>query len=269
MAGGGSYADIINAAPFMAGKEYMGKKDIVDRPYFSDCRRFAELMNEVLYHGEEILLPENLILQKRKNPSLSSTCGEMERDVLMKDVEHNICYGIEIETESDYGMSERVMTYDTCEYEYQMREIDREHREQKDYQSYQEKKSRMKKSDILFPTVTAVLYLGEGRWQGSRKLSQMFHVPAELRKLLGVNLQEYSFPLIEADYMNPEEYRTDLKEFFQAMQCRRDRLKLERLFRTEVFQHLSPETERTIARHLHVNRLVHKMEKDEIAIAGR
>lgn len=242
----------------------MGTKDIVDRPYFSDGQRFAELMNMVLYQGEELLLPENLVLQRRKYPSLSSLCGEIERDILIRDVRQNICYGMEIETESDYSMPQRVITYDACEYEYQMKEIDREHREKRDYQSYRERKSRMKESDILLPTVTVVLYLGEGHWQGRRRLSQMFGMPEEQRKILGMKLHDYDFPVIEADYVAAEGYRTDLREFFQAMQCRRDRAKLRELLQTERFQSLTLETERTIARHLNVKSLLYKMEKEEL-----
>ncbi|MDE5893547.1 MAG: hypothetical protein K2H45_11555, partial [Acetatifactor sp.] len=197
-------ADRAITAFFTAGKGYMGTKDIVDRPYFSDCRRFAELMNVALYQGEDVLQSENLVLLKRRYPSLSSPCGELERDILIRDIVQNICYGLEIETESDYSMPERVITYDVCEYEYQMKEIDKEHREKRDYQCYRERKSRMKEKDNLLPTVTVVLYLGEGHWQGRRRLSQMFHMPAERRKSLGVNLYDYDFPLIEADYVRSE-----------------------------------------------------------------
>ncbi|MDE6517154.1 MAG: hypothetical protein K2L18_04810 [Acetatifactor sp.] len=236
----------------------------MDRPYFSDFERFAELMNVALYHGERVLRAEDLVLQRRKYLSLSSTYGEMERDVLMKDARQNIYYGIEIETESDYSMPQRVMAYDTCEYEYQMKELDRGHRDRKDYQGYRERKSRMKERDFLLPTVTVVLYLKEGHWEGRRKLSQLFRVSGESRKLLGGKLHDYSFPLIEADHVNPEDYSTDLKEFFQAMQCRRDREKLKALFQTEAFLCLSTETAHTIARHLHIERLIYKMEREEL-----
>ena len=242
----------------------MGKKDIADRPYFSDRRRFAELINATLYHGENVLLPESLTLLRRKYPSLTSSSGELERDILIMDKGQNICYGIEIETESDYSMPERVITYDACDYEYQMKEIDRGHRERKDYQCYQERKSRMKVDDILLPTITTVLYLGEGHWKGRRKLSQMFRLPQETRSLLGANLSEYSFPLIEADYVNLEYFGTDLREFFQAMQYRRDKTRLKILFQTDAFMHLCPETEHVIARHLHIQRLLHKMETEDL-----
>ena len=51
LAGSDVVADRAITAFFTAGKGYMGTKDIVDRPYFSDCRRFAELMNVALYRG--------------------------------------------------------------------------------------------------------------------------------------------------------------------------------------------------------------------------
>jgi len=257
-------ADITAVLPFTSGKGYMGKKDIVDRPYFSDRQRFAELVNAAIYHGENVLLPGSLTPLRRKYPSLASGSGELERDVLMKDTAHNICYGIEIETESDYGMPQRVITYDACDYEYQMKEIDRGHRARKDYRNFREKKSRMRESDFLLPTITIVLYLGEGHWQGRRKLSQMFRLPAASRDLLGANLQDYCFSLVEADYVDPAHYRTDLCNFFQAMQCRGDRDKLKSLFRTEAFRHLDTDTEHAIAGHLHIERLLYKMEKEEL-----
>ena len=133
MAGCNVAVSIIAALRFIAGKECMGKRDMADRQYFSDCRRFAELVNIMLYHGRPIVLPENLVLQKRKYPSLSSGNSEIERDVLMEDVSRNICYGLEIETVSDLGMPERVMIYDACEYAYQVKEIDRGHRTREDY----------------------------------------------------------------------------------------------------------------------------------------
>lgn len=241
----------------------MGKKDIVDKPYFSDCERFAELMNAALYHGQMILRPEDLVLQRRKYLSLANACSEVERDVLMMDIRRNIYYGMEIETESDYSMPQRVMTYDVCEYEYQVKGIDRGHRDKKDYRSYCERKSRMKERDFLLPIITVVLYLKEGHWKGRRKLSQMFRVSMESRELLRDHLPEYVFPLIEADYVNPIDYGTDLREFFQAMQCRRDKGKLKALLQTERFQNLSQETESVIATHLHISGLTHKMKKEE------
>ncbi len=228
----------------------MGKKDILDKKFFEDRERFAELVNTELYHGKKILIPEKMELLRRSYPSIASVSGEKTRDVMMLDTGQNICYGLEIETESDHSMPERVMTYDASEYECQIRELDKSHRERKEYKDYRSRKSRMKENDFLLPTVTMVLYLGEGQWQGKRKLLELFGIPKEIRQQLGRFLRNYEFPLIEANSVDPENYDTDLREFFQAMQCRGDLARLEEMFRMENGRSISRETELVIAAHL-------------------
>lgn len=244
----------------------MGKLDRKDRPFFSDAERFAELININLYQGEKILIPENLRLLQRKYPSLGSESGEKERDVLMLDEEHHICYGLEIETESDYSMPERVLVYDACEYEYQIRLIHKEHIRKKDYNHYREKKSRMKERDLIFPVITVVLYLGEEVWTGRNALMQMFHKAVKADTISGEYVREYGFPLIEVQKVTPEAYQTDLREFFQAMHCRGDRKHMMQLLQTEQFQKLSDETEQAIAVHLYMKGLTEKMEKEGMSM---
>ncbi len=239
----------------------MGKKDILDKKFFEDRKRFTELVNVELYRGTKILIPQKMELLKRSYPSIVSASGEKKRDVMMLDHRQNICYGLEIETESDYSMPERVMTYDASEYEYQIRELDKSHREGKEYQDYCSKKSRLKKNDFLFPTVTIVLYLGEGQWQGKRKLQEMFRIPKEVMQQIGRFLQNYEFPLIEADLVNLENYNTDLREFFQAMQCRKDLTRLEEMFRMENGRSITRETALVIAAHLGDKKLFQQVEE--------
>ena len=138
-------------------------------------------------------------------------------------------------------------------------------KDSKDYQSYREKKSRMKNDDFLLPTLTAVLFLGEGSWEGRRSLSHMFrmHHP-KAKNLNEAKFYDYGFPLIEADSVNPDDYKTDLREVFEAMQCRKDRNTLRNLLGTERFSSLAPETERVIALHLNIKKLIYKMEKEEL-----
>ena len=145
-----------------AGKRHMGKLDIKDREYSSDNERFAEIFNINVYHGEQVLLPENLVLLNRDYLMEENSVKIKERDILMEDKSWNVIYGLEIETESDYSMPQRVMLYDACEYNRQIREINQRHKDRKDYQNYREKKSRMKNNDFLLPTLTTVLFLGEG-----------------------------------------------------------------------------------------------------------
>ena len=87
----------------------MGRKDTAGRDFFSDPERFAEFLNIHLYHGEQAVLAENLICRRRNYPALAGIYGEKNRDILMADIRHGINYGMELETESDYSMPERIM----------------------------------------------------------------------------------------------------------------------------------------------------------------
>ncbi|MCM1154924.1 MAG: hypothetical protein NC392_06120 [Roseburia sp.] len=73
----------------------MGKKDTIEKVYFRDAARFAELMNCVLYRGEKVILPENLIPVEREHPSLFRN-ADKRRDVFMKDVKYRILYSLEL-----------------------------------------------------------------------------------------------------------------------------------------------------------------------------
>ena len=234
------------------------------RVFFSDKERFAELLNLHLYHGAKVLLPENLVQRKREYSSLADVYGQKNRDILMEDTKNRICYGVELETEADYSMPERIMVYDACEYEHQIRAICRKHQEEGTFEEFRDRKSRMKKEDFLLPTVTVVLYLGEGHWEGKRRLTDLFPLPVYAAESSGNGICDYTFSLLEADFLSTEDHRTDLKEFFQAMQCRQDRERLKKLLRLDGFQRLGPETELAIAAHLNIRRLVRRMRKGEV-----
>ena len=244
----------------------MGRKDTVGRIFFSDKERFAELLNVHLYCGNKIIFEGNLIQRERDYPSLSSFYGEKKRDILLEDKSRKLCFGMELETESDYSMPERIMVYDACEYEYQIREFYVDHSKKTDFKDYREKKSRIKKTDFLYPTVNIVLYLGEGHWEGRQCLSELFQISEADAGQLNSALHDYDFVLLEADYVNSDDYETDLRQFFQAMQCRGDRKKLRNHMQSEEFKNLRPETEQAIAVHLHIKKLFCKMKKEGVSM---
>ncbi len=55
----------------------MGKIDVLDKRFFEDRTRFAELINTEIYHGERILVPEELEPLKRSYPSLGAASEEL------------------------------------------------------------------------------------------------------------------------------------------------------------------------------------------------
>lgn len=247
----------------IAGKEFMGKVDVCDKAYFSDKRRFADLVNVHIYQKGKTVFPKDLLLMKGKYPSISSASGEKERDILMEHKGFFIYYGLELEECIDYSMPERMLFYDAGEYERQIREIVKRHKEKNEYCSYQEKKSRMKADDRLNRVVNLVLYLGEGHWDGPKKMSELFRKRGESPSDGG---EEYGLCIIESDYVNPDNYETDLKEFFQALQCRNDKGRLRELFSREAFQNLSAEAQRAILVTLKLDAVIVKKEREGISM---
>lgn len=239
----------------------MGKRDVKDREYFSEPRRFCELFNHVVFQGDEQLLYNKVSRYEGKYPTIGNLNGELERDILMKYTDLPVYFGLEIESESDYGMPERLLDYDVGEYEKQIRKRDNAYSEAKAYSNFTEKKSRMKKGDTICPVINVVLYLGEGKWQGRRQLSEMYsELPHKMKLYLDKHLQDYRFILVEVDYMNPDYFRTELRHFIRAMQCRNDKSRLYELLQSEEFSGLSEDTEIEIALHLNMKKLQEKVE---------
>lgn len=117
----------------------MGKLDIADRAFFSESARFAELVNHIFAQGRNEVYSGDLTLVQRNYTPLSDSSGGKERDILMYDERKKIYYGLEIETESDYSIPERIMVYDVSEYEEQIKEIHKKNKGNKRYKTYRGK----------------------------------------------------------------------------------------------------------------------------------
>ncbi len=92
-------------------------------------------------------------------------------------------------------------------------------------------------------------------------MPELFNIPIEIRQQLGRFLRDYEFPLIETDLVDPGNYDTELRELFQAMQCRRDLARLEEMFYMENSRSISRETELVIAVHLGKKKLFQQVEE--------
>lgn len=202
---------------------------------------------------------------EREYPSLSGN-ADKHRDVFMEDIAYRILYSLELETESDYSMPERVMVYNACEYEQQIGKLIKKHEDENMKDGYREWKSRLKEEDALMPVVTVVLYLGTDHWEGRIRLSELFRVPGSIQMRMDIRIPEYGFHLAEADYVDAENFESDLREFFQAMKYRKDKKKLKELFHSERFCNLSSEAAQAIAVHIDRKRLLPKVKKEGVVM---
>ena len=250
----------------------MGRYDVLDKKYFGNEQRFSELITVGVFHNRRRIRGDELVALPRKYPSLANTAGEYERDALCLCENHQLKYGLEIEEYNDYGMAGRIFIYDACEYARESGERTKEHLRKDELKTFEERKSGMLQEDRNYPVIDIVLYLGMGHYKGCRSLREGFReIPADLLPYVGSRIQDYGFVLLEADSINPELFKSELRQFFEAMQARNDKEKLEALFIREDFQGLSEETQQVITIHLGQKKLIQKVveEKQEMCKAMR
>ena len=102
----------------------MGEKDTVTKTLESYESVFADIVNVLLFHGERLIQPEDLVDQTpRAMYKADDKIREVERDVAKRWVKNNIriaCIGLENQTKADPYMPLRVMGYDVVEYQTQL-----------------------------------------------------------------------------------------------------------------------------------------------------
>ncbi len=154
--------------------------DIPLKQFWSDNEHFADLFNSCLFNGKEVLKPHFL---KDLNPDVSISIFSKEfqktirrtRDVL-KAADTGECYrilGIEDQQAIHYAMPLRCLIYDGLTYLSQIEKTANGHKHKQDIANLDEFLSKYTKRDKLFPCYTIVIYWGEKRWDGPRKLSEM------------------------------------------------------------------------------------------------
>ena len=105
----------------------MGEKDIAEKTLEAYNEVFADIVNVLLFHGEQIIQPEDLVDQTpRAMYKADDKIREVERDVAKRWVKNNIriaCIGLENQTKADPYISLRIMGYDGVEYRNQLRDM--------------------------------------------------------------------------------------------------------------------------------------------------
>lgn len=241
----------------------MGKYDNVDKDYFLEPERIAELFAVGVHHGHASIRAEDLELDEKTYPSLVSPSGQLDRDGAYLCKRHGVKYALEIENFCDYGMPRRIMVYDASDYEHQTKALETKHKKNKDFRNFAERKSKITEKDRYYPVINLVLYLGGGHWPGKRHLRELFQLPEQYKAIIHDKIQNYTFSLLEADYVDPNLFHTDLRMFFTAMQCRLNAEKLTQFFETLEGEDLPYITQKVIAEHLGLKELATQVKEGE------
>lgn len=105
----------------------MGEKDITKKTLEAYNDVFADIVNVLLFNGEQLIRPEDLVDQTPRSVyKADDKIREIERDVAKRWIKNNIriaCIGLENQTMPDPYMPLRVMGYDGVEYRNQLRDL--------------------------------------------------------------------------------------------------------------------------------------------------
>lgn len=234
----------------------MNAKDGVTRNFLSDRNRFAQVCNNELFGGREIIDPEKLkeldsvsfYADRDQEDNIWKTKGMKllkQRDVakLYDDECLIMMIGVENQTGIHYAMPLRGQVYDVLNYERQRIAIADRHRKKKDLRG-DEYISGFSKEDKLIPVFTLVVYYGTEAWDGPRELHEMLELPEELKPYQHL-IGNYKINLLEIHSMeNLNQYAGELKALFGFIKYQKNREKLWNFVQEneEVFKAVSMET---------------------------
>lgn len=213
------------------------EKDLVNKRYFSDNGRYADLINGFVFHGRQeirgdLLADMDTQTVMQENHSLYGRNEKRRgkyRDLVRKaSVGINFAViGIEKQEEVHYLMPLRSMGYDLAEYERQAKESRKKIQKEKGISSA-EFLSGFRKDNRLYPCITFVLFFGR-TWDGSRDLHGILDftdIPDELKKMIN----NYQIHLLEVHKLkNTAVFQTDLKQVFDFIRYSENKEKLREL----------------------------------------
>lgn len=226
----------------------MGKPDTVTKEYIRRPDIFADVFNQFLYHGEQVIRPGDLTELDTAEIAVPygidnvSVPDQRYRDVTkflaaMTDGKAAYCIlGVENEDKINYAMPVKDGLYDFMQLAKQVSEIARSHKKSENKgrkPSSDEYLSGFWKDDRLYPVVTVVVYYGSGQWDGPLSLKEMY-VDCDERLLKYA--ADYHVNLIAPDRLSDEEideFQTNFREVMKYMKYSKDKKKLREVVRND------------------------------------
>lgn len=206
----------------------MGKENIVTLRYFEDNEHFAELVNGIVFCGEQVINPTNLKNMKRDLSYPWTKKGkEIYRDSVKKYCDEAVVqiYALEHQEYIDYHMVFRNMLAEALEYDRQWQENRKRHKQYKDLKQKDELLSGMKKTDKFVPVITLVVYYGEEKWDAANSLYELLKFGNADERFCNL-VENYKIHVFDYhDYDSFEMFCGELKQVFSFLK-HSDNLKL-------------------------------------------
>lgn len=198
----------------------MGKADVYGSDYLENADIFADLVNGVLYHGEQIVKPQELSEQDGELRSILG--GSIKKTVRDKARLWNgavfAILAVENQTKVDYRMVTRAMLAESMAYDRQWKKLREKMEKQKGKVTSEEFISGMRKGDKFIPVITIVVYYGkEKSWDGARTLFELLDMEGKEEKIIPY-ISNYHLNLFDFhEYDNFGQFHSELQQFFEFL----------------------------------------------------
>lgn len=226
----------------------MGKLDILAKEYMRRPSVFADVFNQFLYHGRQVIVPERLVELDTTEIAVpygvdhASIPEQRYRDVVklltaMTDGYAAYCIlAVENEGKIHYAVPVKNCLYDAIQLAHQVTVTAFSHRksQQDDRKpSGDEFLSGFWKEDRLLPVVTVVVYFGAEEWDGPQSLREMYSDCSE--EILRYAM-DYRVNLITPNGLSDseiDEFQSNMREIMRYIKYSRDKKMLRNVVSTE------------------------------------
>ena len=206
----------------------MSTIDTVTKEFISDNEVFADVVNFLIFDGEQVVTPDSLVEMDSTSVAVpygtdhSGTPVQKERDVI-KNVTCKMysdmvfaIVGIENQTNINYAMPVRNMLYDALTYTGQIKKANRSYQKEKVKLSSEEFLSHFKKDDKLIPVITLVINFSPDKWDAPVSLYDMIDFKSDILKKF---VQDYRINVIEPASLTKEQLKKFTTGFREVMEC--------------------------------------------------
>ncbi len=212
----------------------MGKKDEYQYDYLDDNERFADQINGALFHGVQVVKPEELEPADAQAVYLGREAGRRENYKTISDKTRMWRGGLlhiislQNQTYADYRMVLRNMLSESIGYHKQWKRRKAAHERMRDLTPGTDAFfSGMERDEKFIPIITLVVYCGmEHGWDGARCLHDLLEIDERLKQYV----TNYTLNLYDCHAHDTfDEYRTGLRQLFEVIRYGGDKKQLQRV----------------------------------------
>ena len=205
----------------------MGRNDTCEKAFMADNTIFADVVNGVIFHGEQKVRPEDLEEQDSTEAyakMVDDTLLEKQKyrdvlkNVIIREDDHcrYMLVGIENQTAVNYAMVARVMLYDAINYMDQADALSRQGLSASTHDKINTFISGFRKGETLTPVITIVVYFGVNDWDAPRSLHEL--LPDDLPQEVIDLVPDYQITVLSPrEVKDPSAFKTSMRAIIKAL----------------------------------------------------